>query len=632
MTDAKLQAGIVLAKAGKKSDAREILSQVVKSDPRSVLGWLWLAGVVETEEQQRYCLERVLQLNPQNQVVRRVLTQLKLAPPQVAAGSQYFIGHHLASGSDQSVRGAIANVFDSQGFAPCCVDEATDETSEEQSPLFRTCQKIFLSSFGIVDLSSGDPNSYIELGIALGLNRPFIAIAQEGTALLAGLEGQHVITYNTPEDLRAKLLSLRDKGFPPAARPVPDYCHFCGQVCESMATPPDENAYLVLNESKMLWRSLMRSLTPHLAKYNLHPVYLSDRASGSLLCNARSKVLASQFALCHLGALSGNSGFLILGMAIGSRVPWVLLSMKDQDPVPLLLEGFDGIEYSSLADLEGRLTETLATFLSKVMPASVPRPDRTTVLSLPFWVQLDDWISRVKHATQAPEAIQGRIRVIQYEGKKHLLELIVSNKGLLFGRDPDCDVVVEAPSVSAHHFRILQGRGGKCYIQDMYSKNGTFLNGTRLPLDQRTEIRPNDTIRIPGARFLVWDDRPLPTEAAPILTDTDELPPILRIDIPDVPPPAYLSTWDHSLVLTVLPPGSKNHSQFEVQAYYPMGRILLELVNLLGLPKREYSFMVENELINDNETPLSIGVKRGDVLVMVPKESTVSAGRSVRNR
>jgi hypothetical protein len=203
---------------------------------------------------------------------------------------------------------------------------------------------------------------------------------------------------------------------------------------------------------------------------------------------------------------------------------------------------------------------------------------------------------------------------------------------LLFGRDPDCDVVVETQSVSARHFRILQGRGGRCFVQDLYSKNGTFLNGTRLPSDQRIEIRPNDTLRIPGARFLVWDDRPLPTEAAPILTDTDELPPILRIEIPDVPPPAYLSTWDHSMVLTVLPPGSKNHSQFEVQAYYPMGRILSELVNLLGLPKREYSFMVENELINDNETPLSIGVKRGDVLVMVSKESESSAGGSMQNR
>ena len=632
MTNAKLQAGIVLAKAGKKSDAREILSQVVKSNPRSVLGWLWLAGVVETKEQQRYCLERVLKLDPQNQVVRRVLTQLKIAQPRAAAGSQYFIGHQLASGSADSVRRAIANVFDSQGYAPCCVDGAADDTSEEQSPLFRTCQKIFLSSFGIVDLSSGDPNSYIELGIALGLNRPCIATAQEGTVLPAGLEGQRVITYKTPADLEAKLSSLYDQGFPPTARPAPDYCHFCGQVCESMSAPPNETAYLVLNESKMLWRSLMRSLEPHLAEYNLHPVYLTDQTSGPMLCGVRGKVLASQFALCHLGALSGDIGFLVLGMAIGSRAPWILLSKKDQDSVPLLLEGFDRIEYASLTDLEGRLTETLATLLSRVIPTSVPRPDRTTVLSLPFWIQLDDWISRVKHATQAPEAIQGRIRIIRYEGKKQLLELVVPKKGLVFGRTPDCDIVVETQSVSARHFRILQGRGGKCFIEDLHSKNGTFLNGTRIPSGQRTEIRPNDTLRIPGAQFLVWDDRPQPTETAPILTDTDELPPILRIEIPDIPPPAYMSTWDHSLVLTVLPPNSRNHSQFEVQAYYPMGRIVSELVNVLGLPKSDYSFMVENELISDNETPLSIGVKRGDVLVMVPKKAEASAGRSGRNR
>jgi hypothetical protein len=58
---------------------------------------------------------------------------------------------------------------------------------------------------------------------------------------------------------------------------------------------------------------------------------------------------------------------------------------------------------------------------------------------------------------------------------------------------------------------------------------------------------------------------------------------------------------------------------FEVQAYYPMGRILSELVSVLNLPQRKYCFRIKNELIGDDETPLSIGVKRGDVLTMVPQ-------------
>lgn len=619
-TEELLHKGIVLAKAGKNPKAREILGRVVKNDPRSAMGWLWLASVVETKDQQLYCLERVLQLNPQNEVVRQVLTQIKTARPQVAAGSRYFVGHQPLSENVDDLRKAAASVFGPLGYAPYYADRDIDSSIRGQSLLLKICQRIFLTSFGIFDLSLENPNSYLEMGIALGLNRPIIATANVRTTLPLELKGHNVVRYADATDLKAELSRLRDQGFPLATRPMPDYCYFCGRVCESMSTPPDENAYLVLNRSKLLWRNLMRSLTPHLVEYDLSPVYLSDRASGPMLCEVRRKVISSQFALCHLGALSDESSFLALGMAIGGRVPWILLSQPGQDPAPSTLQGFDRIEYSTLADLEAPLTDTLGAFLGRVTSGAVAKNATTTFLSLPFWVQLDDWISRVKHAAQAPEAIQGEVRVIQYEGQKLLSRHTVPKSGLLFGRSGDCTVVVENQSVSARHFRILKGRTGKYFIEDLHSKNGTFLNGTRLSPGQRTELRLNDTIRVPGARFLIWDDRPLPAEKpAQIFGDTSLLPPILKIEIPDVPPPVYLSTWDHSMVLTVLPPNSRRHSMFEVQAYYPMGRILSELVSVLNLPQRKYCFRIKDELIGDDETPLSIGVKRGDVLTMVPQ-------------
>ncbi len=615
-----LRTGIALAKAGKNQQAREVLAQVVKNDPRSVMGWLWLAGVVETKKQQRYCLEQVLQLDPQNEIVRRVLTQIKTTKPQVTAGSQCFVGHQSASGATDDLKRAIANIFGPLGYAPYFADRDIDGNVKGQSLLLKICQKIFLTNFSIFDLSVGNPNTYLEMGIALGLNRPIIAIAREKTALPIVLNGHNLVRYANLSDLKVKLAELCEQGFPPTTRPMPDHCYFCGQVCDSMSTPPDENAYLVLNKSKLLWRNLMRSLTPHLAAYDLSPVYLSDRNSGPMLCEVRRKVISSQFALCHLGALSDENSFLTLGIAIGSRMPWILLSQPGQSQIPSTLQGSDRIEYTTLADLEDPLTDTLGAFLSRITSGTVVKKDTTAVLSLPFWVQLEDWISRVKHAAQSPEAIQKGIRVIQYEGQKLLTRHTVPKNGLSFGRSTDCIVVVENQSVSARHFRILKGRTGKYFVEDLNSKNGTFLNGTRLSPGQQSELRLNDTIRIPGARFLIWDNRPLPTEK-PVQTfgDTSLLPPILKIEIPDVPPPSYLSTWDHSMVLTVLPPNSRYHSMFEVQAYYPMGRILSELVDLLDLPRDKYCFRIEDELIGNNETPLSVGVKRGDVLLIVPE-------------
>jgi hypothetical protein len=644
MTGEQLRKGIALAKAGKELEARSILGQIVRGDPRSVLGWLWLAGVVETKEQRCYCLEKVLQLDPQNEVVRQALTKIKSeteVPPsvprvaplerrearitkqQVAAGSQYFVGHQLASENTDAWRGVIASVFNPLGYEPYYADVGADKVIEGQSLLLKICQRIFSTSFGIFDLSSGDPNGYLELGIALGLNRPIIATAKEEASLPRVLGERYVIRYADHSDLAAKLPRLCDQDFPPTTQPVADYCYFCGRVCESMSTPPDENSYLVLHHSKLLWRGLMRSLGPHLAGYHLYPAYLTDRASGPMLCDMRRKVLASQFALCHLGALSNESSFLSLGMAVGSRAPCILLSKKGPVSVPSDLQGFDRIEYTTLADLEGRLTDTLGTFLGRIMSGSVGKNDKTAFLSLPFWVEFDNWIDRVTHDARAPDTIYGRMRVVQYRGQKRLAEHIVTERGLLFGRGSDCTVVVENQSVSSRHFRILKGRTGKYFVEDLHSKNGTFLNGTRLSPGKRVELRPNDTIRIPGARFLMWDDRPLPKEeTAQTRRGAGLLSPILKVEIPDVPPPTYLSTWDHSLVLTAFHPDDRNRFAFEVQAYYPMGRILAELVDLLGLPKKSYRFMIGDRFIDDDETPLSIGMQEGDVLRIVLEESS----------
>ena len=72
-----LHQGIALARSKKNLEARRILGQAVKQNPRSTLGWLWLASVVEAREQQRYCLERVLRLDPDNEVVGRIVSQVK---------------------------------------------------------------------------------------------------------------------------------------------------------------------------------------------------------------------------------------------------------------------------------------------------------------------------------------------------------------------------------------------------------------------------------------------------------------------------------------------------------------------------------------------------------------------------
>jgi pSer/pThr/pTyr-binding forkhead associated (FHA) protein len=62
----------------------------------------------------------------------------------------------------------------------------------------------------------------------------------------------------------------------------------------------------------------------------------------------------------------------------------------------------------------------------------------------------------------------------------------------LLGRDGDVAVWLESPSVSRHHARIRVS-GTDATIEDLGSKNGTYLRGERLatpsPLTDGDEIR-----------------------------------------------------------------------------------------------------------------------------------------------
>ncbi|MEW5870208.1 MAG: leucine-rich repeat domain-containing protein [Chloroflexota bacterium] len=84
-----LQEAIALVKAGDRKGGRQRLSALLKRQPENVTAWLWMAGAVDEDAQRRFCLERVLQLDPGNQVARRGLESLQPRPPaEVAAAPQ----------------------------------------------------------------------------------------------------------------------------------------------------------------------------------------------------------------------------------------------------------------------------------------------------------------------------------------------------------------------------------------------------------------------------------------------------------------------------------------------------------------------------------------------------------------
>jgi sigma-B regulation protein RsbU (phosphoserine phosphatase) len=71
----------------------------------------------------------------------------------------------------------------------------------------------------------------------------------------------------------------------------------------------------------------------------------------------------------------------------------------------------------------------------------------------------------------------------------------------VLGRNPDCGIVIPITSVSREHAQILRV-GGKYFIEDKQSRNGTFVNNQAVTV--RTLLKNDDKIRICDflARFL----------------------------------------------------------------------------------------------------------------------------------
>jgi sigma-B regulation protein RsbU (phosphoserine phosphatase) len=80
---------------------------------------------------------------------------------------------------------------------------------------------------------------------------------------------------------------------------------------------------------------------------------------------------------------------------------------------------------------------------------------------------------------------------------------------IVFGRNADCGVVLNAPAVSREH-AVIRKINGKFYIEDMNSRNGTELNGPTNKIKVRTALKDGDQICICGNLMIYYDAAPKP--------------------------------------------------------------------------------------------------------------------------
>jgi hypothetical protein len=78
---------------------------------------------------------------------------------------------------------------------------------------------------------------------------------------------------------------------------------------------------------------------------------------------------------------------------------------------------------------------------------------------------------------------------------------LAENDSLTVGRLPDCDIVIDDPSVSKRHAMVRwDHERHRCTIKDLESMNGTLINGAVI--QKETALRDTDLIACGDAQFL----------------------------------------------------------------------------------------------------------------------------------
>jgi hypothetical protein len=448
----------------------------------------------------------------------------------------YFIEHNLARAQAEALCQAIGEALLPIGLQPY----ESQADADQPASLMEVCQRTYLSTLGVFDLSVASPDLYLKIGISIGLNRPTLIIAGQSMAstIPPVLERANTWLYTPPlkpeRDLQRAASRALDRASQPhtsttQALPSKDYCIFCGQLCPGWRKRTQSRGFLLLDATQACWQTLREAIRTGLELTDLTPIYLTQFRARTmpLLCETRLGVIAAEFAMLDASETCTPEQYIALGLAIGACRPWLLVSSQPASLPPILRQA-SYLQYSDEQDLQQRLGPFLVS--SVYSSRSATKKGVTTRLELPFWLRLQDWISQFKSGVS--RAMEGALQLLLIEeGQLKQRCRLTQSATITAGRDPECDLVIESQSVTRLHAEFIFS-GQELLVVDRESTNGTFVSGNRIPVGEQVSLKIGDRIRIGPAEVIVWDDKELSDEIKQYLPESEQaIPPAATIVI-----------------------------------------------------------------------------------------------------
>ena len=290
--------------------------------------------------------------------------------PLEPAPHQYFVAQEFSPDRDDLLR-ALETAF--QGF-----DLQPYRADQDILPghiLCKIAAKIQTTLFSVFELTrTQNRNVYLELGIAIGLGRPFVLVKEanaEVSPLAQGLDYYNIRSYvglqrELGDRLRQYLLNITRYRAPNLPPPGSSATYIIGHGDYDM--PPD----------------FCLAVAEALAERRLTPVLLGadncEAAQGLEMAGIAHQVIngvgktrldataqaiqAARFGIYRVDADCSPDAFLALGIAIGLNRPWLLIN-REGASLPADVRGLSGLAFRSFAELTEQFPKRFGDFLER---------------------------------------------------------------------------------------------------------------------------------------------------------------------------------------------------------------------------------------------------------------------------
>jgi len=249
--------------------------------------------------------------------------------------------------------------------------------------LRKICQKILATRAFIVDVSKPNSNVFFELGLAIGFNKPILAIAKEGCKLPGFLEPFVPFRFAFYADLEQELSKKMPLWFATAAEVdtlYSSHCHFLNVLCEDRNRISPGRSYFLLeetytNDEQMATRSdadLRQALLTGLSRFDFQMALFDnvEVTSDFRFCDLCRASRDAKFGIVNISKNTTAAVYLFAGLYLGLGIDFLLLVHDSNEPdkkiVPRLLQGLDYLPYKNFTELQENLPDKLEEFLNSI--------------------------------------------------------------------------------------------------------------------------------------------------------------------------------------------------------------------------------------------------------------------------